>query len=362
MTSTSRKTLVGLGLLAAVSLLAACGGEPQTTPTTGPTSEVKEPATITFVAYGGVGQDIMIEAWQTPYIADNPHISFINTSPPDVAQVKAQVENNAVEWDVLAIAPAAAQENCGTLFEPLDFSGVDQSTLVEGTIGKCYIGNFINASPLAYRTDAFPDPANAPTSIADFWNVQKFPGQRGVLTNLQNGILEYGLLADGVAPGSLYPLDVDRSLAKWDQIRNVTTFAPNVGALQQAVADKQVDIFFLADSRLVPTMNDGMDITIVWDVTVASINAFAVPLGAPNKAATESFLATVVLPDRAAHISEKLGVAPVNLAARPNLSANAAKVEVFGPANTGETVVQNIEWYASNFGAVTTKLTNWLAG
>lgn len=358
MMSTSRKSLAGLGMIAAVGLLAGCAGGPET-PSTGGEDD---PVTITFVAYGGVGQDVMIEAWQAPYIADNPHVSFVNTSPPDVAQVKAQVENNAVEWDVLAIAPAAAQENCGTLFEPLDFSGVDTSNLVEGTIGECYIGNFINASPLAYRTDAYPDPANAPTSIEDFWNVEKFPGQRGVLTNLQNGILEYGLLADGVAPESLYPLDVDRSLAKWDEIRDVTTFAPNVGALQQAVADKQVDMFLLADSRLVPTMNDGMDITIVWDVTVASINAFAVPLGAPNKAATEAFLATVVLPDRAAHIAEKLGVAPVNLAAKLNLSENAAKLEVFGAANTGKTVVQNIDWYADNFSAVTTKLTNWLAG
>lgn len=358
MMSTSRKSLAGLGMIAAVGLLAGCAGGPETPPAGGG----DEPATITFVAYGGVGQDAMIEAWQAPYIADNPHISFVNTSPPDVAQVKAQVENNAVEWDVLAIAPAAAQENCGTLFEPLDFSGVDTSDLVEGTIGECYIGNFINASPLAYRTDAYPDPANAPTSIEDFWDVEKFPGQRGVLTNLQNGILEYGLLADGVAPGSLYPLDVDRSLAKWDEIRDVTTFAPNVGALQQAVADRQVDMFLLADSRLVPTMDDGMDITIVWDVTVASINAFAVPLGAPNKAATEAFLATVVLPDRAAHIAEKLGVAPVNFAAKLNLSANAAKLEVFGAANTGETVVQDIDWYADNFSAVTTKLTNWLAG
>jgi putative spermidine/putrescine transport system substrate-binding protein len=339
-----------------VCTLAACsGGEEAPVDPDGP-------VTLTFVAYGGVGQDAMIASYQVPYTAANPNVTFENTSPPDVAQVKAQVESGQVLWDVIATSPAAATQNCGTLFEPLDFSGVDTTNLIEGVIGECYIGNFINASPLAYRTDAFPDPSKAPKTIADFFDVEKFPGQRGILTNLQNGILEYPLLADGVAPEDLYPLDVDRALAKLDTIRDVTTFAPNVGALQQAIGANQVDIFLQADARLVPLMNDGVDITVVWDVTVASINAFAVPKGSPRAKAAERFLATVVSPEAVAGITEALGTAPVNLAAPLDLSENAKKVEVYGPANTGETVLQDVDWYAQNFNDVTTKLTNWLAG
>lgn len=354
--SRTRTALLGVSMLATAGLLAGCaGGDPATG---GPDADAD--VTITFVAYGGVGQDAMIETWQTPYIEANPNVSFVNTSPPDVAQVKAQVESNAVLWDVLATAPAAAEENCGTLFEPLDFSSVDASELIDFTIGECYIGNFINASPLAYRTEAFPN--GGPQTVEDFFDVEKFPGQRGVLTNLQNGILEYGLLGDGVAPGDIYPLDVERSLAKWDEIRDVTTFAPNVGALQQAVAANQVDMFFLADSRLVPLMNDGQDLTIVWDVTIASVNAFAVPKGSANKDATEAFLATVVNADAQAKIAELLGVQPVNVNSAPQLDENAQKLAVFSDVNTGETIVQDVPWYAQNFNEVTTLLTNWLAG
>lgn len=354
--SRSRITLAGASVLAVGVLLAGCAGEPA--PAEPGTDDA--PVTLTFVAYGGVGQEAMIKAWQKPYTAEHPNVDFINTAPPDVAQVKAQVESNAVLWDILATSPAAAEQNCGTLFEPLDFSDVDQSELIDYSVGECYIGNFINASPLAYRTDAFPD--GGPQSIDDFFDTAKFPGQRGVLTNLQNGILEYGLLGDGVAPGDLYPLDVDRSLAKWDQIRDVTTFAPNVGALQQAVAAEQVDMFFLADSRLVPLMNDGQDLTIVWDVTVASVNAFAVPKGSAKKDAAQAFLATVVNPTPQAEIAAALGVQPVNTTAEPELGENAKKLAVFTDVNTGETVIQDVPWYAKNFNEVTTQLTNWLAG
>lgn len=358
MSSRSRVAVFALSTVALSGLLAGCAGSSASAPAA---DEAEAPVTITYVGYGGDGQAAQIQAWQQPYTQAHPNVTFINTSPPDVAQVKAQVENGAVQWDVMAVAPYAAEQNCDTLFEPLDTSDIDTTDLLEGAVGECYVGNWINATPMAYRTDAFPE-GKAPKTIEDFFDVEKFPGQRGIVTNLQNGILEYALLGDGVAPDDLYPLDVDRALDSLDTIRDVTTFAPNVGALQQAVASGQVDMFFLPDSRLVPLLKDGNDLTVVWDVTVASINGFAVPKGSTKKAAAEAFIASVTQPGPVAKISELLGVAPINLAAKPKLDEYASQVEVYGDVNTGDTVLQDIPWYADNFNQATEKLTNWLAG
>lgn len=358
-TKMSIAVLVALATTAALTACASSGGGAAPEQSAGGEAE---PVTLTYVGYGGDGQAAQIEAWQKPYTEAHPNVTFINTSPPDVAQVKAQVESGAIQWDVMAIAPYAAQQNCDTLFEPLEFDDLDETDLVEGAVGECYIGNWINTTPFAYRTDAFPE-GEGPETIEDFFDVENFPGQRGIVTNLQNGILEYPLLADGVAPDDLYPLDVDRSLEKLDEIRDVTMFAPNVGALQQAVSSNQVDMFLLPDSRIVPLLKDGTEITVVWDVSVASINAFAVPKGSTKLEAAEDFMASVTAPDQVAKISELLGVAPINLAAKPDLDEYSAQLEVFNPeVNPGETVIQDIEWYAENFNEVTTQLTNWLAG
>lgn len=356
----SMRAFGALGAIVLTTSLAACGsddggGDPAAAGTA-------DEAQLTFVGYGGDGQDAMIKDWQEPYTAENPGVTFVNTSPPDVAQVKAQVEAGAVSWDVVAVAPAAAQQNCDTLFEPVEYSGVSEDELVEQAVGECYVGGFINSTPFAYRTEAYPDPSTAPQTIEDFFDVEEFPGQRGILTNLQNGILEYPLLADGVAPEDLYPLDVDRALEKLDTIRDVTTFAPNVGALQQAVGSGQVDMFLLSDSRLVPLLDQGLDITIVWDTTVTTLSAFAVPKGAPNAAAAEAFVSSLTGPEAAASISEDLGTAPVNKNSEPELSESQQKVEVYGPVNTGENVMQDVDWYAENYNEVSAQLTNWLAG
>jgi len=362
----TKRALGTLGVMVLAVSLAACGGSSDDGASASSSSSSSGAgggnAKLTFVGYGGDGQNAMIKSWQDPYTKAHPGVTFVNTSPPDVAQVKAQVQADAVNWDVMAVAPAAAEQNCGTLFEPIKYTGVDKSDLVDDAIGKCYVGNWLLSTPMAYRTDAFPDPSKAPKTIEDFFDVKKFPGQRGAVTNLQNGILEYPLLADGVSPDKMYPLDVDRALKKWDTIRKNTTFAPNVGALQQAVGSKQVDMFLLSDSRLVPLINSGMGITIVWDKTVASLNGTAIPKGSKNAAAAQQFLSSVTSPEPAAAIAESVGVTPVNKNAKPNLSGAAAKVQVYGPDNKGETVLQDIGWYSKNFNEATTKLTNWLAG
>jgi putative spermidine/putrescine transport system substrate-binding protein len=355
--SRSRSILIGVTAAATVALLAGCGGTPEPVDT-----GIGAPETITYVGYGGAGQDAQIQAWQVPYTQAHPNITFVNTSPPDVAQVKAQVEAGAVLWDVIATAPYAAEQNCGTLFEPLDIElTVPEEDLIPGAVGECYTANWINATPMAYLTDSFPD--GGPETIEDFFDVDKFPGQRGFATNLQNGILEYASLASGVDPDELYPLDVDGALAELDTIRANTTFAPNIGALQQAVSAGQVDMFFLPDSRLVPLLKEGVDITIVWDVTVASVNAFAVPKGSTHKESVEAFLASVMEPGPVSKISELLGVAPINSAAELDLDEFASQLDTYNPeVNPGVTVLQDIPWYTENFNEATTKLTTWLAG
>jgi putative spermidine/putrescine transport system substrate-binding protein len=356
--SRSRSILIGVSALATVGLLAGCGGTPEPVDT-----GIGAPETITYVGYGGAGQDAQIQAWQVPYTQAHPNITFVNTSPPDVAQVKAQVEAGAVLWDVIATAPYAAEQNCGTLFEPLDIElTVPEEDLIPGAVGECYTANWINATPMAYRTDAFPA-GKGPKTVEDFFDVDKFPGQRGFVTNLQNGILEYASIAAGADPEDLYPLDVDGALDELETIRSVTTFAPNVGALQQAVSAGQVDMFFLPDSRLVPLLQEGVDITIVWDVTVASVNAFAVPKGSTHKAAVEGFLASVMEPGPVAKISELLGVAPINNTSELNLNEFSKQVQVYNTdVNPGINVLQDIPWYTENFNDASTKLTNWLAG
>lgn len=64
--------------------------------------------------------------------------------------------------------------------------------------------------------------ANPPTSWADFFDLEKYPGNRGMGAGGQGIIanMQYALIADGVKPEELYPLDIERALAKLSTIKD----------------------------------------------------------------------------------------------------------------------------------------------
>ncbi len=350
--------------LVTVGLLAACASNPSSTPTaTKSASADTTPVNLTYVSYGGTGQQGQIDAWQTPYTAAHPNVTFSNTSPPDPAQVKAQVLSDAVQWNVVTTAPFLANQNCGTLYEKLTIPDVDKKQLASSAvIGDCYISDFQYSLVFSYNADKWPDPATAPKTLADFFDTKKFPGKRGVVPNVQDGVLETALLADGVKPSKLYPLDVDRALNEWDKIKSDTIFAANPGALLQLITSKQVDMEILVQARSQAALDAGANIVPVWDKTVTSIDGIAIPKGSPNKAAIEQFLSFILQPTQQAKMASLTGVVPNNKESKPTYTANGNKVNAFGPANTGTNVQVNAEYWSKNYNQISARFTQWENG
>src|SRR4030095_15217409 len=100
-------------------------------------------------------------------------------------------------------------------------------------IGECAVPNMKSALLLAYNTETYPD--NPPSSWADFFDTEKSPGTRGGQNDVNQGALEAALLADGVAPEDLYPLDYDRAFAKLDTLGDDLTFMANGGDQAQTM-------------------------------------------------------------------------------------------------------------------------------
>lgn len=347
-------------LLTAAGLLAGCSSGQSTTGGSSPNPNA--PVKLTYVSYGGTGQAAQIAAWQKPYTAANPNVTFANSTPPDPAQVKAQVQSGHVQWDIVTTAPYLAAQNCGTLYQPLTLTNVNTSELAPGTVGKCYITDFRYSLVLSYSTKVWPNPATAPKTLADFFDTAKFPGKRGVVPTVQDGFLETALLAAGVKPANLYPLDVNEALGEWGKIKSDTIFAANPGALLQDVTSGQVDMEILVQARTQAALDAGAPIKPIWDQTVTSIDGLAIPKGDPNAAAAEKFLSFVLQPTEQASMASIAGVAPVNLKSKPTYTAHGNEVNAFGPANTGTTVQASASYWSQNFNQISTQVTNWLNG
>ena len=106
------------------------------------------------------------------------------------------------------------------MFEKLDWSAIGGKDHYQAmAVSDCGVGAFVHNTVLAWDRDKF----QATPTWADFWDVAKIPGKRGLAKSVR-GALEFALLADGVAPADVYKTlatsdGVDRAFRKLDQLK-----------------------------------------------------------------------------------------------------------------------------------------------
>ena len=209
--------------------------------------------TMTFVGFGGDPQKVqmnILEEFKKTSGAD-----LRGDAPSGVAKIKAQVESGNVSWDVANIDSVEAAANCDVLMAP-DTDIIDASALPEGLeLGKCGVPGDITGNVLAYNVDKFGK--KAPSSWADFFDTARFPGKRGMDGSNPAGVFEAALLADGVAPKDLYPLDTKRALAKLDTIKDQLVYWTSGAEQQQMIESGQVDMGFMWSGRVFERDGDG---------------------------------------------------------------------------------------------------------
>ena len=87
--------------------------------------------------------------------------------------------------------------------------------------------------------------------------MKRFKGARA-LAAFPQGMLELALLADGVAPSKLYPLDVERALKKISAIKDDVAVWWTTGAQSaQVLKDGEVDMIAIWGSRMSAALESG---------------------------------------------------------------------------------------------------------
>jgi putative spermidine/putrescine transport system substrate-binding protein len=127
-----------------------------------------------------------------------------------------------------------------------------------------------------------------PASWADFWNVKDFPGKRA-LPDYASYALPLALLADGVKPENLYPLDVDRAFASLQKIKaHVAVWWTSGAQAPQLLEDREVKYAAAWSGRIVG--NPKLEYT--YNQALLQVSYFVVPKGADpaSKAAAMGLL------------------------------------------------------------------------
>lgn len=309
---------------------------------------------------GGTYHDSLIASTYDPFEEiTGIDLTFTNYDY-SVGAIQAQVEG-AQEWDVVSLGNPVSDELQEELFMPIDYSIVDAPGLPENVKETYRVLYVYFAHVLGYRTDVYEE---APSQAADLFDVENFPGPRGVL-NYPIGTLEFVLVADGVAAEDLYPLDVERALSKLEELNAQEPIVwYNSGAEQvELLTNELVSMAIAWNGRTLGAAAEGVPVDYIIDGAVNQSTSWVVLKTAKHPQAAMEFINFAMQPEiNAADSLAFLGNSPANeqsyefiddeLAAR--LPTNPALADQIGG------YVDDAYW-AENFDAVYERWQNWFA-
>jgi putative spermidine/putrescine transport system substrate-binding protein len=266
---------------------------------------------MVFTSWGGTTQDAQAAHWAAPF-TEKGGPAVVQDGPTDYGKIKAMVEAGAVTWDVVDVEyDWALQAGKAGLLEPLDFAVIDKTKLDPRFVSDFAVGSFYYSFVLGWNPANFADAQ--PSTLADLFDTAKFPGKRTFYKWSAPGVIEAALLADGVAPDALYPLDLDRAFKKLDTIKADIIWWEGGAQSQQLLASGEAPIGFFWNGRISALQSDGMEVGVSWDQNITAADALVVPKGAKNKDAAMKFIAEATSAEGQAAFAAATGYAPINL-------------------------------------------------
>lgn len=306
---------------------------------------------LVFVNWGGDAGTAYDKAYGAPFKEETGITVKQDGSGPTEGAVQAQFESGSPTWDIVDIDPFSA-EALGKkgMMEPIDYAVVDKAKMRPGFGWEYAASSYFFSYIIAYDASKFGD--KVPTGMADFFDVEKFPGKRS-LYKWGAGMWEAALLADGVPADKLYPLDLDRAHKKIADFKdNIVSFWGGGSESQSVLLNGEASMALIWSTRASLIEKDSGDtIKFVWDQGLISPGAMGVIKGNPGgKENAMKFIASAQVPEKQVIMFDMLGQGPANPAADALLNPEQARLNPVDPANMSKQIPLDMAWYETNYG------------
>jgi putative spermidine/putrescine transport system substrate-binding protein len=323
---------------------------------------------FTIASWGGSYQEGQRDVYFAPYGEDKGIQVLEDVYLGGWAQFKAMQDTGQIPWDVVQVESAEVARGCEEgLFEELDWGRLGgQDQFVQGATSDCGVGVVLVAEVIAYNASLFPD--EKPATLDDYFDLEKFPGPRGMRDEPKYNLVR-ALLADGVPAGDVHELlstdeGLDRAFAKLDTIKDAIQFWSAGAQAPERLASGDTAISTAYNARVTNAQREGAaDLVIAWDQPVLYLDQWVVLADSPNKELAYGFLEYYADADRQVEWSrDKLPYGPSLKAAAGAMPASLAAELPVGPNISNAFMTgtpEDLEFWLDNLDRITERWNAW---
>ena len=321
-------------------------------------------AELTVVNFGGANSNAQKFAYVEPFEKATGNKVVVVEYNGEMAKVKAMVEAKKVSWDLVEIESGEIGRACDEgLLEKMDHDKLGKKAdFMPQAFHECGFGTFVWSTVLGYDADKLK---TAPKNWADFWDVKKTPGKRGMRKGARYN-LEFALMADGVPTKDVYNVlatkaGVDRAFKKLDELKgNIQWWEAGAQPPQFLVAGDVV-MSTVFNGRIDAAQREGKHLAITWAGAIYDLDYWVIPKGAKNKDLAEKFIAFSSTPEAQQNYASKIAYGPVNINTFKRLDNKTLANLPTSTANVKDSVQQNLKFWTDHGEELEQRFTAWAA-
>ena len=284
---------------------------------------------ITVVSWGGSYARAVDEGANVPFTEATGIRIRLESYNGGLAQIRAQVDIGSIYWDVVDLEFADAVRGCDEgLLEWIEIDdlppGPDGTPAADDFAAEsqtdCGVGNLYWSTVYAYNDENFP--GEKPATMADFFDLERFPGRRG-MRRVPQVNLEFALIADGVPLDEVYaalrtPEGLDRAFAKLETIRDEVVWWEAGAQPPQMLADGEVVMSTAYNGRIFNAqILEDQPFVIVWDGQLLDVGQLAIVAGTPRLEEALRYVAYTTRAESLARISRRISYSPARRSGMP---------------------------------------------
>lgn len=323
---------------------------------------------ITITSWGGAYSESQRKTYYEPFAKEFGITVLEDEWDGSMSKVRAMVDTGNYVTHLIDAETSDVTEGCdeGTI-EVIDYDRIGgRDKFIPGAALDCGVGTITWSTIYAFDGDVFPEGGARPTTMADLFDVEKFPGARSLYRNPDPN-LEFALMADGVPMDQIFDLlateeGIDRAFAKLDQIKPHVKVWWTAGAQPpQLLADKEVVFATAWNGRIFNAVkNEGKNFVIVWDGQILDMDYWIIPKGHPELDLAYKFLEFASRPEVMGNQSKYISYGPTVTAAVPFIDPAILKDLPTAPNNTKNYLNANFQFWADHGEELEERFEAWL--
>jgi spermidine/putrescine-binding protein len=332
------------------------------------TAAAKTEGQVVIATAGGMLQDALAKHLYDPFTAATGiKVVPVTINPDDQwAKVKADSESKNVQWDLVNVGPDSLVLQRDYLLDLGPQCEATPDLQKNGATGVCQQYGFLyilGGYILGVNLDATK--GAAPKNAVEFFDTDKFPGPRALAGGEAVYNMMLALAADGVAPDKLWPLDIDRALAKLDKLKpSVTSWWDSSDQAMSNFRSGEVVMSTFWAGRIQQLRKEGMNVVPVWAGFPRDISGFGILKDAPHKEAAKAFIDFFFSDDAAQadlDLSQEINYDPPNKKSLELPSTMDPTLRATYPANWNAMLGMNIEVLRGQNDEIQKRWQEWIA-